>query len=137
MFPNTIPSSTGSQALTSQNIVLRNTYWLLTLSMIPTIIGAIIGVTTGIVNGLGTGISTILFLVRAFGFMFAIEKNKDSGLGVAFLLAFTFFMGLIRSRLLIPISGLSNGANLIITAFSGTAIIFLGMASFQLLLKEI
>ena len=136
MFPNTIPSSTGSPALTSQNIVLRNTYWLLALSMIPTIIGAVIGVTTGIVNGLGTGISTILFLVGAFGFMFAIEKNKHSGVGVALLLAFTFFMGLMLSRLLIPILGLSNGANLIITAFSGTAIIFLGMASLSTFIKR-
>jgi modulator of FtsH protease len=46
------------------------------------------------------GIGLIVFLAGAFGFMFAIEKYKNSGLGVALLLGFTFFMGLMLSRLL-------------------------------------
>lgn len=136
MFTNTIPSLSSTNLPVSQNIVLRNTYWLLALSMIPTIIGAFIGVTTGIVSSLGVGISTILFLVVAFGFMFAIEKYKESGAGVALLLAFTFFMGLMLSRLLIPILGLSNGASLIMTAFGGTAIIFAAMASLSTFIKR-
>ena len=54
--------------------------------------------------------SVIVFLGGAFGFMFAIEKTKNSAAGVPVLLAFTFFMGLMLSRLLGFVLGLSNGA---------------------------
>ena len=83
-----------------RNRVLRNTYWLLALSMVPTVLGAWVGVSTGIMASLGGGLSAILFLAGAFGFMFAIEKNKHSSTGVVLLLAFTFFMGLMLSRML-------------------------------------
>jgi modulator of FtsH protease len=72
----------------------------------------------------------------AFGFFWAIERNKDSGLGVALLLGFTFFMGLMLSRLVGSILGFSNGASLIMTAFGGTAIIFAGMASLAGTIKK-
>ena len=75
--------------------VLRNTYWLLALSMIPTVLGAWVGVATGITRSLTGGLGLIVFLGGAFGFMFAIEKTKRSAAGVPVLLAFTFFMGLI------------------------------------------
>jgi modulator of FtsH protease len=67
--------------------------------MIPTVLGAWIGVTTGIARTLSPGIGLVVFLVGAFGFMFAIEKTKNSAAGVPMLLAFTFFMGLMLSRL--------------------------------------
>lgn len=131
------PGMTGSGALASQrNQVLRNTYWLLALSMVPTVLGAWVGVSTGIMNSLGVGMSAIVFLVGAFGFMFAIEKTKESGTGVAVLLAFTFFMGLMLSRLLSTILGFSNGPALIMTAFGGTAVIFAGMATLASVIKR-
>jgi len=89
-----------------RNRVLRNTYWLLALSMVPTVLGAWIGVTTGALATMGAGLSTILFLGGAFGFIFAIEKTKNSAAGVPVLLAFTFFMGLMLSRLLSFVLGL-------------------------------
>ncbi len=78
---------------------------------------------------MGVGMSTIVFFVGAFGLMFAIEKYKDQAAGVPLLLAFTFFMGLMLSRLIGAVLGLANGAGLIMTAFAGTGLIFLGMAS--------
>ena len=96
-----------------RNRVLRNTYWLLALSMVPTVLGAWIGVSTGVMATLGVGMSAIVFLGGAFGFMFAIEKTKNSAAGVPVLLAFTFFMGLMLSRLLGFVLGLANGAGLI------------------------
>ena len=90
----------GAGALAQRNRVLRNTYWLLALSMLPTVLGAWIGVSTGIVAAMTPGVSMIVFLVGAFGLMFAIEKTKESSTGVAMLLAFTFFMGLMLSRML-------------------------------------
>jgi modulator of FtsH protease len=74
-------------------------------------------------------ISFIAFLAIAFGFFYAIEKTKDSATGIAVLLGFTFFMGLMLSRMLEQILHFSNGSSLIMTAFGGTAIIFAVMAS--------
>jgi modulator of FtsH protease len=112
-----------------RNRVLRNTYWLLALSMIPTVLGAWIGVSMGFTFLEGSPfIGMMLFLGIAFGFFYAIEKNKNSSLGVALLLGFTFFMGLMLSRLIGHILGFSNGASLIMTAFGGTALIFATMA---------
>ena len=128
---------TGSGALVEQrNRVLRNTYWLLALSLVPTVLGAWVGVSTGVMAQMGVGVSTIIFFVGAFGLMFAIEKFKDSGTGVALLLAFTFFMGLMLSRLLAAILGFSNGSSLIMTAFGGTAAVFFAMASLASVIKR-
>ena len=119
-----------------RNRVLRNTYWLLALSLVPTVIGAWIGVKTGIMASLGMGVSTMIFFAGAFGLIFAIEKFKDSGTGVALLLGFTFFLGLMLSRLLAAILGLSNGSSLIMIAFGGTAAVFFSMASLATVIKR-
>ena len=116
--------------------VLRNTYWLLALSMIPTVLGAWVGVATGITRSLSGGLGLIVFLGGAFGFMYAIEKTKRSAAGVPVLLAFTFFMGLMLSRMIGMILGFSNGAELIMTAFAGTGVVFLGMASLSSVIKR-
>jgi len=130
------PQDAGLVSTQQRNRVLRNTYWLLALSMVPTVLGAWIGVTTGIALAISPGIGLIVFLVGAFGFMFAIEKNKNSAAGVPMLLAFTFFMGVMLSRLVGAVLGLANGANLIMTAFAGTGLIFLGMATLSSIIKR-
>lgn len=127
----------GTTVATQQrNKVLRNTYWLLALSMIPTVLGAWIGVSTGITASLGGGLGLIVFLGGAFGFMFAIEKTKNSAAGVPVLLAFTFFMGLMLSRMLAMVLGFKNGADLVMTAFGGTAAVFLIMANLSTVIKR-
>jgi modulator of FtsH protease len=119
-----------------RNKVLRNTYWLLALSLLPTVLGAWLGVATGITRGLSGGVGLMVFLGGAFGFMFAIEKTKNSAAGVPVLLAFTFFMGLMLSRLIAAVLGLGNGASLIMTAFGGTAGVFFVMASLSSVIKR-
>ena len=127
----------GSSATVEQrNRVLRNTYWLLALSMVPTVLGAWIGISTGLSRAMSPGIGLIVFMVGAFGFMFAIEKTKNSAAGVPMLLAFTFFMGVMLSRLVGSVLGLANGASLIMTAFAGTGAIFLGMATLSSVIKR-
>ncbi len=121
-----------TNALRERNRVLRNTYWLLALSMVPTVLGAWIGITTGVTRTMSPGIG----LVGAFGFMFAIERTKNSGAGVPILLAFTFFMGVMLSRLVGTVLGLTNGAGLVMTAFAGTGAIFLGMATLSSVIKR-
>src|SRR5689334_23031106 len=107
-----------------RNKVLRNTYWLLALSLVPTVLGAWLGVATGITRGLTGGIGLMVFLGVAFGFMFAIEKTKNSAAGIPVLLAFTFFMGLMLARLIAIVLGFKNGPSLVMTAFGGTAGVF-------------
>lgn len=119
-----------------RNKVLRNTYWLLSLSLIPTVLGAWVGVASGIGQLFTGGLGMILFLAIAFGFIFAIEKTKNSAAGVPVLLGFTFFMGLMLSRLIGITLGYSNGAALIMTAFGGTAGVFLVMASLASVIKR-
>lgn len=113
-----------------RNRVLRNTYWLLAISMVPTVLGAWLGVQFKFSFFSGSPfIGFIAFLAIAFGFFYAIEKTKNSGLGVVLLLGFTFFMGLMLSRIIGNILGFSNGTSLIMTAFGGTAAIFAVMAT--------
>lgn len=119
-----------------RNRVLRNTYWLLALSMVPTVLGAWLGMALGINKILTPGIGLVVFLVGAFGFMFAIEKNKNSAAGVPILLAFTFFMGVMLSRMLAVVLGMGNGASLVMMAFAGTGAIFLGMATLSSIVKR-
>jgi modulator of FtsH protease len=122
--------------LEQRNRVLRNTYWLLALSLLPTGLGAWIGVATGITNTLSGGFGLVVFLVGAFGFIFAIEKTKNSAAGVPVLLAFTFFMGLMLSRLIAMVLGFKNGPSLVMTAFGGTAGVFFVMASLSSIIKR-
>ncbi|WP_269901550.1 Bax inhibitor-1/YccA family protein [Paenalcaligenes faecalis] len=127
-----MPSYAGNaQSALARNRVLRNTYLLLAVSLIPTVIGAWVGLQTGINSLMGSspGFSAILFLAGAFGLMFLIERNKNSSVGVALLLAFTFFMGVMLSRMLGFVLGMGNGAQLIMLAFGGTAAVFGTMAT--------
>jgi modulator of FtsH protease len=120
----------------ARNRVLRNTYWLLALSLIPSVLGAWIGVETGITRGLSGWMGLIVFLGGAFGFMYAIEKTKNSAAGVPVLLGFTFFMGLMLSRMIAQVLGLNNGASLVMTAFGGTAGVFFVMATLASVIKR-
>src|SRR5512133_4253521 len=132
----TIDYGRALPAAEQRNRVLRNTYWLLARSLVPTVLGAWLGVATGMVRGLGGGMGLIVFLGGAFGFMFAIEKTKNSAAGVPVLLAFTFFMGLMLSRMIAMVLGFKNGPGLIMTAFGGTAGVFFVMASLSSVIKR-
>ena len=116
----------GSVAVAGQNRVLRNTYALLALSMVPTVIGAMFGTKFAVPLMMGSPImSMVIFFAGAFGLMFAVEKTKNSSMGVVFLLAFTLFMGAMLGPLLHRALGFSNGGTLIAMAAGGTGTIFL------------
>ncbi|MDR2186815.1 MAG: Bax inhibitor-1/YccA family protein [Azonexus sp.] len=129
-YDNAIPTA-------NRNSVLRNTYLLLALSMVPTVIGAIVGIQMQFSFFAGRPfISFMLFLGVAWGFMYAIERNKNSGLGVALLLGFTFFMGLMLSRILQVALGFANGAGMIVLAAGGTGAVFFTMATIATVSKR-
>jgi modulator of FtsH protease len=119
-----------------RNRVMRNTYWLLALSMVPTVLGAWLGVYAGLGQIFSGGLGMILMLAGAFGFIYAIERTKESITGVYVLLGFTFFMGILLSRMIAMVLGFKNGADLVMTAFGGTAGIFFLMASLSTVIKR-
>ncbi len=120
-----------------RNRVLRNTYWLLALSMVPTVFGAWLGVSFGFSPFAGSPfMGFLVFMGIAFAFFWGIEKYKDSQVGVFLLLAFTFFMGLMLSSLLSHTLRFKNGGTLIMTAFGGTALVFFMMASLATTIKK-
>ncbi len=120
-----------------QNKVLRNTYMLLALSMVPTVLGALVGIRMGFSLFAGSPMISLLVLFGiAFAFMWGIERNKNSSLGVALLLGFTFFMGLMLSRILMVALGFSNGPMLIATAAGGTGAIFFTLTGVATVTKK-
>lgn len=123
-------------SLEQRNKVLRNTYWLLAISLVPTVLGAWAGVAFGLGQLFSGALGMVLFLAMAFGFIYGIEKTKNSAAGVPMLLGFTFFMGLMLSRLIESVLGFKNGPDLIVTAFGGTAGVFLVMASLATVIKR-
>lgn len=116
--------------------VLKNTYWLLALTLLPTVLGAYTGIATGLSYALSGGLGLIVFMAGAFGFIYAIEKTKHSSKGIAVLMAFTFFMGLMLSRMIAMVLGFKNGSELVMTAFGGTAGVFFVMASLATVIKR-
>ena len=82
------------------------------------------------------GSARFSFLGGAFGFMYAIEKTKNSAAGVPVLLGFTFFMGLMLSRMIAMVLGFKNVSDLVMTAMGGTAGVFFVMASLASVIKR-
>ena len=119
-----------------RNKVLKNTYWLLALTMVPTVLGAWFGISTGLSYALSGGLGLIVFMAGAFGFIYAIEKTKHSSKGIAVLMGFTFFMGLMLSRMIAMVLGFKNGTDLVMIAFGGTAGVFFLMASLATVIKR-
>lgn len=120
-----------------QNKVLRNTYMLLALTMIPTIAGALLGVQLNFSLFSGSPmLSFVVFLGIAFGFMWGIERTKEGAMGVVLLLGFTFFMGLMLAGILRVALGFSNGGSLIATAAGGTGAIFFTLAGIATVTKK-
>jgi len=132
----TTPHDYALPTSAERNRVLRNTYALLALSMVPTVLGAWVGVALNLAPLFQGFLGLILFMAVAFGFIFAIERTKNSAAGVPVLLGFTFFMGLMMSPLISHTLGFRNGPALIMTAFGGTAGVFFVMATLASVIKR-
>jgi FtsH-binding integral membrane protein len=127
--PANVPASSQERAL-QQHRVLRNTYLLLAATLIPTAIGAVIGTNINVSFLRSSPIISFFVILGIFyGWIFAIERNRDSGLGVALLLGFTLFMGLLLGPLFQQILGLRNGGQLIMLAAGGTAAVFFALSA--------
>jgi modulator of FtsH protease len=119
------PTAIGSE----QQRVLRNTYLLLAVTMVPTIIGAMIGMSTAGLVMQHPIVSSLVMLAAVIGLQFAIVANRDSGLGIALLLLMTFILGWWLGPLLTVALALRNGPQLVGFAAAGTGVIFFVMAT--------
>ena len=119
-----------------QQRVLRNTYLLLALTMVPTVIGAMIGINTSGIIMQNPIISFFVMLGAVIGLQFAIAANRDSGLGVVLLLGMTFLLGWFLGPLLAAALTLKNGPQLIGVAAIGTGVIFFVMAGIATTVKK-
>jgi len=130
---NERPYGRGSAPYTSDVVsagaqkVLRNTYLLLALTMVPTVIGAFIGMATAGVIMQSPIISTVVMLAAVIGLQFGIAANRNSGIGVALLLLMTGLLGWWLGPILNVALSLKNGMALVGYAAVGTGAIFLTM----------
>jgi modulator of FtsH protease len=107
--------------------VLRNTYLLLALTMVPTVIGAFVGMATGGIILANPVISTLVMLAAVIGLQFGIAANRNSGVGVALLLLMTGLLGWWLGPILNFVLAMRNGVQLVGYAAVGTGVIFFAM----------
>lgn len=110
--------------------VLRNTYLLLAISMLPTVVGAALGVTFPLIAFVGFWGYFGIFLAGMFGFQFLVMGNRNSFMGVFWMLAFTMFLGYMIGPMLLLALTFSNGVDMIAIAFGGTAAMFFLLAGY-------
>jgi len=109
--------------------VMRNTYLLLAVTMIPTVIGAMIGMATSGIIVQSPIFSTLVMLGAVIGLQFAIAKNRNSGLGIALLLLMTGILGWWLGPILNIALSMKNGMQLVGYAAVGTGVIFFAMGA--------
>jgi modulator of FtsH protease len=128
----------GSAVAESQNRVLRNTYWLLSLSMLPTIAGAYAGMQLNFLNLFAAApvMAPLLMFGVMIGALFAVTALRNSAWGVPALFGFTFIAGLMLAPILSVAAGFRNGGQLVALAGGMTAAIFLAMASIATVTKR-
>ena len=132
------PTATQAGAFTvEQNKVLRNTYMMLALTMIPTVIGAFVGMSINFSFMAASPIMGALLMFGAMmGLMFAVSALRNSVWGIAALLGFTFVAGVFLGPILQVALHFSNGARLIGQAAGGTGIIFFSLATIATVTKK-
>ena len=134
-YPNQF-ATTGALA-TEQNKVLRNTYMMLAMTMIPTIIGAFIGTSINFSFMAEHPIMGALLMFGAMmGLLFAVTALRNSVWGIVALLAFTFVAGVFLGPILQVALHLKNGAQLVGMAAGGTGLIFFTLATIATVTKK-
>ncbi len=129
-------TQTGTLAL-EQNKVLRNTYMMLAITMVPTVIGAFIGMATNFSFLAQNPIMGSLLMFGAMiGMLFAVSALRNSVWGIVALLGFTFVAGWFLGPILQVALNLKNGAQLVGMAAGGTGLIFFSLATFATVTKK-
>ena len=132
-----LPSSGGVLA-PEQNRVLRNTYWLLALSMLPTIAGAFVGQQFNLARVFIANpiLAPLVMFGLMLGSLFVVSALRNSVWGVVAIFGFTFIAGLALTPILTHAAGFSNGGQLVALAGGMTAVIFFALATFATVTKK-
>jgi modulator of FtsH protease len=121
----------GSTAVLATNKVIRNTYMLLSATLLFSAITAGISVALRLPH---PGI--LITLVGFFGLLFATTKLRNSGWGIVSVFALTGFMGYTLGPIISHYLGLPNGGQTVMLAMGGTAAIFLGLSAYALTTRK-
>ena len=116
--------------------VLRNTYLLLALTMVPTVAGAWLGMATASIVAGSPILSFVLMLGAVIGLQFGIVRFRNSVIGIGLLLLMTGLLGWFIGPLLNYALALKNGGQLVGYAAGGTALVFFGMATIASVTKR-
>ena len=112
-----------------RNKVLRNTFWMLGLTMIPTVVGAMIGMSTNFTFLAQSPImGPLVMLAVMLGLLFAVSATRNSIWGIVLLFGFTFVAGWWLGPMLQYALHFKNGAQLVGIAAGGTGVIFFTLA---------
>jgi modulator of FtsH protease len=124
-------------AAQSTNKVLRQTYMLTAIAMLPMSLGAVVGsqLSFGFLRS-SPIMGALVMMAVLYGLMYAIQRNRTSGIGIALLLLFSGVLGLITGPLLQSVLSLRNGGSLIAFAAMGTGAVFFGMAAISSMVKR-
>ena len=121
-----------------QNRVLRNTYWLLGLSLLPTVAGAIAGMSFNFIGLFRAApiMTPLLMFAVMLGSLFVVTRLRNSAWGVAALFGFTFIAGLMLTPILTVAAGFRNGGQLVALAGGMTAVVFFALAGYATVSKR-
>jgi modulator of FtsH protease len=115
----------------STNKVIRNTYTLLSLTLLFSALTAGVAVMTNM-----PFMNPIITLVGYFGLLFLTTRFRNSALGLLFVFALTGFMGLTLGPIISAYLHLPNGGQIVMTAMGGTGVIFLGLSGYALTTRK-
>jgi modulator of FtsH protease len=131
------PTTQIGTAVVTQNKVLRNTYMMLALTMIPTVIGALFGMSTNFsFMAQHPIVFSLLMFAVMMGLMFGVSALRNSVWGIVALLGFTLVAGFFLGPILQVALHLKNGAQLVGMAAGGTGIIFFSLATIATVTKK-
>lgn len=121
-----------------QQRVLRNTYWLLGLSLLPTVAGAIAGMSFNFISLFRAApiMTPILMFAVMLGSLFVVTRLRNSAWGVVALFGFTFIAGLMLTPILTVAAGFRNGGQLVALSGGLTAAVFFALASYATVTKR-
>jgi modulator of FtsH protease len=121
----------GAESVLATNRVIRNTYMLLSVTLLFAAITAAASVALRLPHP-----GLIITLVGYFGLLFAISKFRNSSAGVALVFALTGFMGYTLGPIIGHYLSLANGGQVVTMAMAGTGAIFLGLSGYALTTKK-
>ena len=129
MIDKTVIAS--EQSVLATNKVLRNTYMLLSMTLLFSALTAGLSMALNLPHP-----GLLLTLGGYFGLLFLTTKFRDSALGLAFVFALTGFMGYTLGPILNAYLAMANGGQVVMTAMGATGAIFLGLSGYALTTRK-